>query len=142
MHFSDKIEVKKLSPSEWAILSRNAHLLVFNEVRESDMDRISFALMCEEDGLPLAYATIRELDKESVYWQYGGSFPSAKNTVKSVTCYRKVAEWCKDAGYKRVTTYVENTNTTMLKMALSVGFKAIGIRNFKQTILLELLLEY
>ena len=50
-------------------------------------------------------------------------------------------EWCKPR-YKRITTLIENKNTVMLKMAMKVGFRVIGVRNFQGSILLEHLLEF
>lgn len=135
------IEVTKYSPAEWDLFAEEAHKVVFREIRKPDMNRISYALLLTEDKVPLAYATLRELDKESVYWQHGGVFPPAEKNVSAVKCYLRVLSYCVDAGYHRVTTYIENTNKAMLKMALTVGFIPMGIRYFDKQIFLEFLLE-
>ncbi len=135
------IEVDKLSADEWKKMAQDAHATVFNEIRKPDMDRISFALLGREALVPLGYVTVRELDKESCYWQYGGAFPSSAKSPKVLTCYLKFINYSLELGYKRISTYIENTNKTMLKIAIEVGFKPIGIRNFKDQILLELILE-
>lgn len=49
-------------------------------------------------------------------------------------------EFC-EKDYKRITTYIENKNTPMLKFAMKIGFRITGIRNYKNEILLEHLLE-
>lgn len=135
------IEVIKLNKGEWISLSKDAHLICFNETRDPMMDRIDFALINDRDGIPLNYCTVRELDADSVYWQYGGAFPNTKGSVVSYYSYERYANWCFDDGYKRITTYIENTNLPMLKIALKVGFLIIGTRTFKGCVMLELLLE-
>lgn len=135
------IEIEKLSPSEWDLFAEDAHKIAFNEIRKPDMNRISYALLLTENKVPLAYATVRELDAETAYWQHGGVFPPAEKTVSAVKCYLKVLSYCVDAGYKRVTTYIENTNKAMLKMAITIGFIPMGVRYFKQQIFVEFLLD-
>lgn len=134
-------EVKKISKEEWRQMSENAHLICFNEHRPSSMDRIDFALLNVRDTDALDYCTVRELDEESCYWQYGGAFPNTKGTPTPVHSYKRYAEWCFANGYKRITTYIENTNIAMMKIALHVGFRIIGTRTFKNHILVEFLLE-
>jgi len=135
------IEVDKINRGEWISMSRDAHLICFNEARDPMMDRIDFALINSRDGEPLNYCTVRELDSESVYWQYGGAFPNTKGTTTSFYSYKRNADWCFNEGYERITTYIENNNLAMLKIALKVGFLIIGTRTFKGHIMLELLLE-
>lgn len=135
------IGVEVLTPGEWASLSEKAHVICFNEKRYSYMDRIDFTLLGVIDSEPVAYCTVRELDFESCYWQYGGAFPNVKDTVKSFAAYKKFADWCFENKYKRVSTYIANTNIVMLKMAFKVGFRIIGTRTFKGDILVELLNE-
>jgi len=134
-------EVKKISGDEWRLMAASAHLVCFNEKIEPDFNNIDFALLNVRGDAPLNYCTVRELDKESCYWQYGGAFPSSKGTVQSYLSYKRNAEWCLANGYKRVTTYIENTNLPMIKIALKVGFKIIGTRMFKGSVLVEFLLE-
>ena len=133
--------VEKICKREWYSLAENAHLICSNEVREPSMDRIDFALLNVKDKEPLNYCTVRELDSESVYWQHGGAFPNTKGQVTAFYSYKRNAEWCFESGYKRITTYIENNNMPMLKIALKVGFLIIGTRTFKGHIMLELLLE-
>jgi len=132
--------VEKINKGEWISMSRDAHLICFNEIRDPMMDRIDFALLSVRDE-PLSYCTVRELDAESVYWQHGGSFPNTKGTGTAYYDYKRYAEWCFENSYKRVTTYIENNNLNMLKIALKVGFLIIGTRTFNGHIMLELLLE-
>jgi hypothetical protein len=133
------VKVEVLTAGQWQTIAENAHLVVFNEKRPAEMNRIDYALLTVDgDKVPASYVTVREVDKESVYWQYGGSFPGTRGSTKSFRAYQMFIEWTLKR-YKRVTTLVENTNTVYLKMALTCGFLPIGIRNFQGTILLELL---
>lgn len=137
-----QIEVTKLGPEQWSQFSEDAHRACFSEFRPAYTDRIDFALLAhepQERGI-LAYVTVRELDNESVYWQYGGAF---ENIAKSTLVYRSYAKFIDtmQGRYKRITTLVENTNVGYLKLAMKFGFRIIGVRNFKGSILVELLLD-
>ena len=134
-------EVKKITAREWSEMSEKAHLICFSENRPAGMDRIDFALLNVRGADLLSYCTVRELDKDSCYWQYGGAFPNTKGTPTSWRSYQMYADWCFSNGYQRISTYIENTNLPMIKIALKVGFKIIGTRTFKNQILVEFLLE-
>ncbi len=137
------MKVVKISKERWSELSEKAHLIVFNEIKKPEMERIDYALLVEsESGVPMQYATCRELDSESLYFQYGGSFPGTKGSPKSVRCMQKLLEWSEFAGFRRVAFLVENTNEAMLKLAMHCGFLITGIRNFKGLILLEHVKEF
>lgn len=132
------MRVVKISKEKWQEFSERAHLIVFNEIRKPDMERLDFALLVESSaGIPMQYATCRELDSHSLYLQYGGSFPGTKGSIQSLRCLEKILDWACFAGYERVSFLVENTNEAMLKLAMRCGFLIVGIRNFKGLILLE-----
>lgn len=135
-------KIEKLDAKSWAVLSENAHLSVFKEIKPQEWDRIDYALLAtNEQGDPIGYMTCREFDSKSVYWQYGGSFPPIVKTIYTMKVYEAFKNWHKDR-YERIATYIENTNSTMLKMAAKIGFLITGIRNFKGQVLLEHLLEF
>lgn len=134
------IRIEKIDKYEWAKMSEKAHLICFKELRAAHMDRIDFALLGVKDGIVQHYCTVKELDFESCYWQYGGQFPSAKDHL-SVSSYKDMAEWCFNEGYKRVTTYIQNTNSAMMRIALKVGFIIVGVRYFHGEVYVEFLLE-
>lgn len=134
--------VVQLSREQWAKHSELAHLIVFNKRKPASMDRIDFALVAQKDDALISYVTCREHDAETLYWQFGGAFPGTKNTSLSFQAYQMGINWCKEKGYKRVTTAVENTNIVMLKFALKVGFLIVGIRNHHGSVLVELVLEF
>lgn len=137
------MRVQKIDKEDWKELSKRAHLIVFNEDKDPLKDRIDFALTVEEaeSSLLLAYVTCRETDSDTLYWQYGGSFPGTKGTILSYRAVQALLRYCQER-YKRVFFYVENKNSAMLKMALKCGFLITGIRNYKNTILVEHLLEF
>lgn len=130
------MKVVALSPDEWQQMSAEAHLVCFGERRDPSMDRIDLVLMAVDEE-PLAYMTIRELDSETAYLQYGGAFPSAKGTTTSFRSYMAMLEHLKMAGYKRAGTYIENTNKPMLKFAMKAGWTITGLRTFEGSVLLE-----
>ena len=136
--------IKKISPQDWAAgFSNNVHVTVFGKYRPGYMDRISYALLLidTEKDAPIGYLTARELDNESVYWQYGGGIKPHFQPAIVLTGYKRLIAWHSDR-YKRITTYVKNDNIEYLRIALKCGFRVIGTRTFKGEILLELLKSF
>lgn len=133
------MRVVRVEKEEWKEVSEDVHAVVFSEKKPVSTERIDFALVVETDhaSAPLAYATCRELDSESLYFQYGGSFPGTKGTVLSLSCMRALLEWAQANGYRRVAFLVENTNLPMLKMGMRVGAFIRGVRVFQHSVLLE-----
>lgn len=135
------IEIEKISKEDWAPLSENVHLIAFQKTKPQEWDRIDFALVCKKGPHLMGYMTCRELDAFSLYWQFGGAFPGTKNTSLCFLGYTKFVWWCKQH-YKRISTIIENNNTVMLKMAMKVGFKIIGVRCVNGQIMLEHEMEF
>lgn len=132
--------VEKISKEQWTGLSEYAHRICFNEVMNASDDRIDYALLVIDDKTEdtICYVTVREHDHESVYWQYGGSFD--KGSFKSFHGYMAMVKWTLER-YTRISTYIENKNTVMLKFAMAVGYLITGVRTYKGSVLLEHLLE-
>lgn len=122
-------------------MSENAHLLAFGTKKSASHERIDFALLCIDGARVEGYLTAKEMDHETVYWQFGGALPHVKGSVKSLRGYKLFVEWAK-SHYKRVQTRIENTNTAMLKFAMHVGFLIVGVRYVQGSTLLELELEF
>lgn len=138
---SQSFLVLKVTPAEWAQIAEGAHRVVFKEERPKHMDRVDYVLLVEEGtGQPSGYCTVRELDAESVYWQYGGAFPGTHSSSKAVECYGSLIDWTRTR-YARISTLVENSNVRYLKLAMHYGFRVIGCRTFQGKIYLELLNE-
>lgn len=135
------LNVIQIGATAWRAISRDVHNVVFQTDKPAEFDRIDYALGVEDEaGQPMAYVTVREHDHESVYWQFGGAFPPAKNSPVAYRAFCKVIDWQK-AHSKRIAMLVENDNTSMLRIAMKAGFRVIGVRYFKGHILLEHALE-
>lgn len=130
------------SAKEWASVSEEAHRIAFGTIKPASMDRIDFAILVTKEDVAVGYITCRETDNKTLYWQHGGAFPGTKDSIYSWPAYALCMDHCQGMGYDRVTTLIENTNLVMLKMAMKVGFKIIGVRNYKGAILLEHLKEF
>ena len=126
-----------LTEKEWEPMATDAHLSVFYEEIHPLQQRVDYALLyVDKDNVPMAYMTCREMDTSSVYWQYGGSFSGTQGTIKSFKAYNAFAEWHKER-YKYISTLIQNENTVMLKMAMKIGFKIVGVRMFEGLVFLE-----
>ena len=134
--------VIQIDAKEWADRwAENAHKICFDEMRPSHFNRIDYALIIVNGkNKPAGFCTVKELDHESVYWQYGGAFPDTQGTVWTFRCYEMLLDWTFNK-YKRITTYVHNENIVYLKMIMKFGFRIIGVRFFAGKIYVELLNE-
>lgn len=136
------ITVERVSPQNWSMISEHAHLVCFGTHKPKEWDRIDYALVARDENKNLlGYVTVRELDAQTAYWQFGGAFSGAKDTIKAFRVYESFVSWASER-YTRVSTYIENTNTVMMKMAMKVGYRIVGLRTFENSILLEHLLEF
>lgn len=134
------IRIQVLSPEEWAPMAEDAHKTVFGTVRAGALDvNISYALLLVEDprGEPLAYVTVQEQDEGVVYWKFGGSFPPARNRAGMFRWYETLLSIERQMGRKRIYTFIENDNLTMLRMAAKAGFRIVGTRNFEGRVLVD-----
>lgn len=137
------LNVLRVSREDWKDFSANAHRAVFNSIKPAEFDRIDYALLCIDSGKdePTGYVTVRELDPETVYWQFGGGFPWAQKSIWMAKTYdallKKQSEFS-----RRMTTRIENTNLPMLKLALSKGLLILGVRIWDGATLLELVKEF
>lgn len=135
--------VNKISKEDWEFISKESYLLVMEENREIEFDRIDYALITTKhpENKLMGFVTCLELDKDTVYWQYGGSYLDFRFSRYLFEGYKMMIEYCMDK-YKRITTLIENTNKVMLKMASKAGFVITGIRLSKGRVLLEHVLEF
>lgn len=131
----------KLSPLEWAArFSENIHKAVFKEIKPAYRDRISYALLITKGEDAIGYVTVREMDNENVYWQFGGVLPEYRKSMTAVRCIETALEWQKEHSL-RVVTYVENMNLPMLRFYLARGFIIIGTRHWEGKVMVDLIKE-
>jgi hypothetical protein len=130
--------VTRIPACDWKELSKQAHLVTFGEYREN-LDRIDYALTISCNGELGGYMTIKEMDAETAYIQHGGVFPNFAKSVYVLGGYKKFLKVLR-SDYKRVWTRVENTNVSMLKLALSQGFIVNGTSLVKGKLYLEMIL--
>lgn len=134
-----RIKVVVIDKYEWVKnFSENAHKLAFGTFKPSQTERIDYALLVvnEVEDTPLGYTTVRELSSDSCYMQFGGALPEYKGHFRVLEGYTEVINFLK-LSYKRITTFIENTNLPMMKLAMKVGFKITGLKHYNGTVLLE-----
>jgi hypothetical protein len=131
------MEVRAFSKDEWRKVSKEIHRYAFNEIIDDDLETISLALMAMKDETPQAYCTLIDMDKYTCYMQHGGALPAAKGTINVAKGYVKMVEWVKNK-YPRITTRIRNDNVSMIKLALGVGFKIVGVEVYEDGVFLSL----
>lgn len=137
MNFS----VSDLTKEQWAPMSALTHVVCFGDQRDAALDRIDSAIVVtDENGLPSAYMTLIEFDRDTVYIQHGGAFPAHAKSVYVLPGYKLMIEHLREK-YRRVITKIHNTNITMLKLAMAGGFLITGVSVWNNKTILELELQ-
>lgn len=111
--------------------------LVFDMPDFHLIESVDYAVLIKDEDDILGFSTCRALDKSHIYMQYGGSL---QKSFKNLSSYLLLVNTLKKE-YSTITTYIENTNTSMLKIAMKAGFRIIGLRSFKNKIYLEHCIE-
>ncbi len=69
-------DVRRLEYSEWCKVSKEAHMISFGEFRPTYIESFNFAIAAfDPKGVISGWITCHEMDKESLYLQYGGVLP-------------------------------------------------------------------
>ena len=136
------IKVEPITAEDWKRFSEMAHIAVFDKDKPKELERIDYAILVvdEKEDCPIGYVTCKELDGDTVYWQYGGFFKDFQKSIKVVHSIKKVRDWCFER-YKTIATRVENTNFPMLKIYMSLQFRIVGLRVYNSGVYLEHLLD-
>ncbi len=133
------IVVHTIPGGEWKLCASDAHRAIFGEILPETQKRIDLALLATDSATDdvLAYVTCRELEPTTLYWSFGGVFPSAKGSVQAWFCFRHMLARCKELGYRQIFFLVANTNAGMLKFAAKAGFLIVGLRAIEGEVCLE-----
>lgn len=135
------LDVKRIEKDEWYAMAGSAHEIVFQETWSADKERIDYTLLTvDPKNVLVQYATIKEVDSESAYIQYGGSFPHYKGTATALHSFKAMLDYLFKR-YKRVSFLTQNKNFPMLKFAIHEKFYIVGARMFNGGLYLEHLRE-
>ena len=136
------LSLTKLTPDEWVKMSEIAHEAMFSTLKDSKLERIDAALLgISEQNVAVAYVTIKELDSETCYWQYGGVFGPHRGKEHINEFMDAIIAYGKEH-YKRIGFRVESDNWAMLRVATRYHIPITGIRVFKGKVLVEHVLEF
>lgn len=137
-----EIDYLFMTPAQWADgFDENAHKIVFGKLPPPGLI-VDLALYAA-DGTsksPLAYATVRELDRDNCYLQFGGAVPEIRGTVVIHRIYDRFIEMLA-LKWKYTTTRIENDNIAYLRLAMAKGFRICGTASDGQKTLVELSME-
>lgn len=139
------MDIEKISISEWKSKYMNMfYYKTFNEFRNELDEKSDFILIAFHNNSPVGFVTCLELDNETIYWQFGGAFDEIKRSYMVSEKYKGFIEYIKNnyKNYKRITTKIENTNFSMIKLAMKYGFLINGVNSFKNKTFLHLINEF
>lgn len=123
-------KVRKIDLETWKKIAENAQMVSFGEKGHAELSTVDYAIIGASDDEIFAFATVIEMDKDTAHLQHGGAMPNILGTRSVKLVYHEIIEWLK-MRYKRITTRIKNTNTAMLKLAMSEGLLVSGISYYK-----------
>lgn len=135
------IVIDKIRPQEFKKYEDDAHTIVFGERRPHGLSTHHFVLMMCKDGEVGGFCTAIEMDKHTLYLQYGGVFPNFANSLYVFMGFQKMIAWT-SKHYKQVWARIDQNNFTMLKMANKVGFDVCGTWTFDGRTYLEMINKF
>lgn len=126
-----------IAPEDWKKHHSNVHEAVFGEKQNPEFIRFDFAMVCEDDkGALIGYGLAKERDRGHVHLSWGGAFPAARGSMKVWKAYKMALDELKQVYYS-ASSFVENTNKTMLKLNMALGFLIVGLHYENGKIYLE-----
>lgn len=129
----------RVSKEDWhTIYAKDARMAVFGEAIEPRVERIDFAyLVADSQNQLVIYSTFYEMDHKSLYLGFGGSFPGSRGTPKTAEALLTLFTHLKSLGYTDINWHVKNENYPMLKLAMKVSAKIVGVSVTPRSTLLE-----
>lgn len=116
-----------LPAEEFALVSEELFRLVFGSARAKDLERVDFAVLVEAHGKLAAFVSCYEHQAGELYIQYGGALPDFQRSPRVLRGYRFLLRFLL-AHYPALMTRIENSNSAMLRLALSCGWLIVGLR--------------
>lgn len=135
------MQISLISKEEWKVVSQNVHSAVHGTIRSPEVDRVSYVIVAYDGDEPFGYIAVQERSSKVAYFQWGGVFPCDRGTVKTYNAYKLATDFAKKM-YECIETKVENSNISMLRLAMKAGFLVTGITTDKAgKVFLELTME-
>lgn len=136
------MRIVQIDRVEWIKNFQNdAYKKVFEDDDTSSMDRSlfdhAFVVVDDKTEMPIIYNTIKQSSTDSVFIEFGGSFPEYRGSMKVKPAFKILLDMYKNGGAKVVHLNTKNTNVAMQKLALSTGFTQFGVHLSAGNLFLE-----
>lgn len=136
-----KLKANHVSKEIWDIISQKAHTGLFGNLYSEDFKKYDFTiLVTNEDDEQVCYSMVKEIDAESAFLTFGGTFEPFRGKNLTVECLKKISESLL-AKYKYLGFCCRANNAPMVKVGLDCGYKIIGLLEIYGLPNLEFLLE-
>jgi len=139
------MKVTLFSRQEWLeYFGNDAHFSVFKESVGDTLNKSFFdaAAVVFDNTLPVIYTTVKQLSEDSVYLEFGGSFPEYRGSFKVLKAFKLLIETFKNSGALMVGFATKNDNVAMQKLGLGAGFLPCGFHTTKSGVFIEYTLNF
>lgn len=138
-----KLKTERFSKDVWlSVFGTEAHQDLFGTFDLETMPFFDFAILVTNGyDEKLTYGLAKEIDRDSLYFTYGGMFSKFRNQKLGSECFHAVVESAK-GNYKRAGFSTKTSNIGMIKLGFNEGFEIVGIRLIKQVPYVELLKDF
>ncbi len=132
------MEAQYLTPDQWSQIEKSAVGASFGHWDEGMGAPLSYALlMVDAQNTPRGYVTAQLHGPRTVYWKFGAALFPTQGSIVVRNALLQLIDREKLMGRTKIHTFIENTNTRMLRMALSVGFRVVGVRLSESAVLVD-----
>lgn len=121
----NEVKIKVVYPEQFKLISEQLYHQIFNQQRNSEIDRIDFACVFFYGDKPSGYVSCYEHSSKVLYMQFGGAFPEYRNSSLVYKSYRQLVEQMLTK-YDCLRMRVDRDNIPMLKLAFKCGWKIVG----------------
>lgn len=125
----------------WDQISEGVHFDCFgNEFPVEEYKTFDFAILTRNGEDKVCYCTVKELDKNTAYLNFGGMFPLYRGQRESYAGFKSMVDLLRSK-YKHVAFITKTKNIGMIKLGLNENFEIIGLRRIYGVPHLEFLLR-
>ena len=134
------LSAKIVEKAEWESIESFAHEELFGKEYLDLYKDYNFAVLVSGGADMVCYATIKELDADTAFLNFGGTFKKYQSQYLTSECLKKIKDTLTKK-YKYVGFCCRTKNIAMIKVGLNNGFNIIGMKLVLGLPNLEFLLE-
>lgn len=122
-----KLLASVITKEQWKAVERESHADLFGDEYGELFKEYNFVVLVTLGPDMVCYATIKELDGDTAFLNFGGTFRRYRGQNLTSQCLEKILA-CLKPQYKYIGFCCRTKNIAMIKVGLNNGFQMIGMK--------------